>query len=624
VVEDGCFGCLRRPGVVVAGHGVQQFCTGIQVETDRTLLDQAGAEVDVAEQPPLGGLPKPGTRGQLDRAPDVVDEGRGDQQIGAQPRVQLAELAADRGDADRVLEQAAGVVVVSVWGGRQGAQPSPDLCVVENARDRVPQPLVGDLTGEELEETLEFVGVAAHCRSKLGRILVRRSLDRTHLELKPVVIALDATEDANGVALAEAGIEQIDVVPDPAFDAPTRIDELEREVGGAGPCAQPPLARDCVDAFHDPVLGQLGDRAHVESLGLEAAARVTSVAVVKPFRPLRYRERRSGPLRDLVAPPYDVISAEMRERYLAKSPYNVVHVTLPDDEEDAARALAEWEADRVLARDPDASLWWLAQDYSGPDGIARRRDGLVGALRVEPYDAGVVLPHERTHAGPKEGRLRLLRATRTHVEPIFLLYEGRLDGPTGDPLVDVELDGVRSRLWRLEGETPGALAETPLVIADGHHRYETALAFHEEDGTEASAWMPVVIVPTRQEGLTIFPTHRIAARTKPLPPLEPSSNGDDRAIAEVYTRSGSGYLRGKPGELDVDLVARFASDVGYTPSADEARAAVDAGEAEAAFLLRPPTVEQVAAAAKAGRTMPQKTTFFYPKLTSGLFFLPLD
>jgi Protein of unknown function (DUF1015) len=210
------------------------------------------------------------------------------------------------------------------------------------------------------------------------------------------------------------------------------------------------------------------------------------------------------------------------------------------------------------------------------------------------------------------------------VEPIFLLYEGRLAGPAGEPLADVELDGVRSRLWRMDDEPPPALADSPLLIADGHHRYETALAFHVEDGTEASAWLPVVIVPTRQDGLTIFPTHRIAARTKPLPPLEPSSNGDDRAVAEVYTRSGTGYLRGEPGELDAELVARYAADVGYTPSADEARAAVDAGEAEAAFLLRPPTVEQVAAVAKAGRTMPQKSTFFYPKLTSGLLFLPLD
>ncbi|HEY1368288.1 MAG TPA: DUF1015 domain-containing protein [Gaiellaceae bacterium] len=348
------------------------------------------------------------------------------------------------------------------------------------------------------------------------------------------------------------------------------------------------------------------------------------MADVKPFRALRYDERRAGPLDELVAPPYDVISAEARERYLTRSPYNVVHVTLPDDEADAARALAVWEADGVLVRDAEPALWWLAQDYTGPDGIARRRDGLVAALRVEPYEAGVVLPHERTHAGPKEGRLRLLRATRTHVEPIFLLYEGSLAGPEREPDVDVELDGVRSRLWRLDDEAPTVPADAPLLIADGHHRYETALAFHAEDGTEASAWLPVVVVPTRQDGLTIFPTHRIATRTKPLPPLETSSNGDDRALAEVYTRSGSGFLRGNPGELDAELVDRYAAEVGYTPSADEARAAVDAGDAEAAFLLRPPTVEQVAAVAKAGRTMPQKSTFFYPKLTSGLFFLPLD
>ncbi|HEY7691073.1 MAG TPA: DUF1015 domain-containing protein [Gaiellaceae bacterium] len=348
------------------------------------------------------------------------------------------------------------------------------------------------------------------------------------------------------------------------------------------------------------------------------------MAALKPFRALRYDERRAGPLQELVAPPYDVISADARERYLTKSPYNVVHVTLPDDEAAAARALADWQAEGVLARDPEATLWWLAQDYTGPDGVARRRDGLVAALRIEPYEAGVVLPHERTHAGPKEGRLRLLRATRTHVEPIFLLYEGALAAPRGEPETDVELDGVRSRLWRLDDEVPPALADAPLLIADGHHRYETALAFHAEDGTEASAWLPVVVVPTRQDGLTIFPTHRIAVRTKPLPPLETSSNGDDRAVAEVYTRSGTGYLRGEPGELDAELVARYAAEVGYTPYADEARAAVDAGDAEAAFLLRAPTVEQVAAVAKAGRTMPQKSTFFYPKLTSGLFFLPLE
>ena len=215
------------------------------------------------------------------------------------------------------------------------------------------------------------------------------------------------------------------------------------------------------------------------------------MAVVKPFHALRYDERRAGSLATLVAPPYDVISPEEREVYAARSPFNVVHVTLPEDETAAAEALSKWEREGVLARD-EPSLWWLAQDYTGPDGGSRRRDGLVAALRVEPYGTGAVLPHERTHAGPKEGRLRLLRATRTHVEPIFLLYEGAFAGGEGDPEVDVELDGVRSRLWRVDGEAPAELAGASLLIADGHHRYETALAFHEEDGTEASAWMPVV------------------------------------------------------------------------------------------------------------------------------------
>ena len=290
---------------------------------------------------------------------------------------------------------------------------------------------------------------------------------------------------------------------------------------------------------------------------------------------------------------------------------------------EAARLFEEWQAEGALVRDDEPALWWLAQDYTGPDGVARRRGGLVGALRLEPYSAGVVLPHERTHAGPKEGRLRLLEATRTHVEPILLLYGGASQGRTASPALEVELDGVRSRLWRLQDDPPPELADASLLIADGHHRYETALAFHEEDGTEASAWLPVVIVPTEQEGLTIFPTHRVALRLRELPPLAPApANGEP--YVEVYTRGGSGYLVGEEGELDAELVGRYAEEVRYTPSADEARAAVDSGEAEAAFLLRPPTVEQVAAVAAAGRTMPQKSTYFYPKLTSGLFFLPVD
>jgi uncharacterized protein (DUF1015 family) len=355
------------------------------------------------------------------------------------------------------------------------------------------------------------------------------------------------------------------------------------------------------------------------------------VAEVKPFPAVRYDERRAGPLEALVAPPYDVISPEERERYLAASPYNVVHLTLPDDETQAGALWQQWLADGVLARDAEPSLWWLSQDYVGPDGIARTRDGLVAALRLEPYDAGVVLPHERTHAGPKEGLLRLLRALRARVEPIFLLYDGALSRPGGKPLLEVELQGVRNRLWRVQGGPPAQLADARLLIADGHHRYETALAFHAEDGTKESAWMLVVIVATEQAGLTIFPTHRLARSVDSFAGEEAGSVEEafarlpaDRAAAVLYRGGRASILTGEPGELDAALVERLRpGGVSYTPVREEALAAVDSGEAEAAFLLRPVTIEQVRAVAERGETMPQKSTFFYPKLPSGLLFMRL-
>ncbi len=153
------------------------------------------------------------------------------------------------------------------------------------------------------------------------------------------------------------------------------------------------------------------------------------VARVRAFNAVCYDEAMAGPLETLIAPPYDVLDAEQRDRYLAESPYNVVHLTLPDDEQRAANLWRDWLEEGVLVRDDEPALWWLEQDYVGPDGVERTRGGLVCALHVEPYSAGVVLPHELTHAGPKEGRMRLLRALRAHVEPLFFLYEGPLAGP---------------------------------------------------------------------------------------------------------------------------------------------------------------------------------------------------
>src|SRR5882672_901454 len=194
------------------------------------------------------------------------------------------------------------------------------------------------------------------------------------------------------------------------------------------------------------------------------------MAEVKPFRAERYDESTAGPLERLVAPPYDVISPEQRDEYLARSPYNVVHLTLPDDEAQAGRDLTTWREQGVLARETKPVYWLLSQDYVGPDGVSRTRSGLVASLRAEPYESRSVLPHERTHRGPKEGRLRLLREVRAQLEPIFLLYEGGAPFELPSGPAELELEGAQ--LWRLRDDSIAeAFADRRLLIADGHHRY---------------------------------------------------------------------------------------------------------------------------------------------------------
>ena len=344
------------------------------------------------------------------------------------------------------------------------------------------------------------------------------------------------------------------------------------------------------------------------------------MADVRPFRALRY----SVPdLEAVVAPPYDVISDEQRQEYLARDPHNVVHLTLPDDAEQAGRDLAAWRGEGVLVRDAEPSYWWLSQDYVGPDGVARTRQGFVAALRAQPYEDRVILPHERTHAGPKEGRLRLLRATRTQLEPLFFLWDGTIEV---DGLGEPDLQSGGDKLWRLDAEFGDALTEelrdAQLLIADGHHRYETTLAFGE------SPWLLAVIVPTDQEGLTIFPTHRVAQSVNGVRGTPIDRPGDALPGLVLY-RQGRYELIDEPDPdehlLDPDVVDLLAPEgVTYTPSASEAIAAVDSGEAEAAFLLRPTRIEDVWDVARRGEVMPQKSTFFYPKLTSGLLFFPID
>ncbi len=271
-----------------------------------------------------------------------------------------------------------------------------------------------------------------------------------------------------------------------------------------------------------------------------------------------------------------------------------------------------------MLAEAEPGVWWVAQDYVGPDGVARTREGFAASVPVTPYSAGEVLPHERTHAGPKEGRLRLLRATRTQLEPIFLLYDADpvLERPGGEPELDVDESGVRTRAWHLPS---GEIAiDTPLLIADGHHRYETAVAFREEDPSATHTF--AILVSARAPGVEIFPTHRVVEGVGDVPGEEVPVPG-----AGVTLYRGGRYTH---VDTDDDFGPRVVESfnprgVSYTAYADEAVAAVDRGDAAAAFLLQPVTVEQVSRFAHAGETMPQKSTFFFPKLTSGVLFHPV-
>ena len=290
----------------------------------------------------------------------------------------------------------------------------------------------------------------------------------------------------------------------------------------------------------------------------------------------------------------------------------------------------------MLSDEPEPGYWWLSQDYVGPDGVARTREGLVAALRAEPYENRVVLPHERTHRGPKEGRLRLLRETRAQLEPLFFLYAGEPPAARPGREPDIEVEGAR--LWRLpENGLTDAFTDRQLLIADGHHRYETALAYHEEAGTPESAYVLAVLVSLDDPGLMIFPTHRVFERepaaelpteerladpAAALQALEQVPPG--RAAAVLYRNDGA-ELAVDGDELDVRLVDRLGHEgISYTPDWQEAVRAVDSGDAAVAVLMRPTRIEDVFAVAERGETMPQKSTYFYPKLVSGLLLLPLD
>jgi uncharacterized protein (DUF1015 family) len=415
------------------------------------------------------------------------------------------------------------------------------------------------------------------------------------------------------------------------------------------------------------------------------------MAEIQPVRALRYDPGTTDGLQNVVAPPYDVIDAEQRAELAGRSPYNIVAIDLPEGGEDrydrAAELLRTWQTEGAIVQDEEPALWTLSQDYTGPDGRHRIRQGFFARVRVEDYGPGRIRPHERTHPGPKEDRLRLTRATRANLSPIFSLYSD----PSGEAwaaLADAapwaqttDDDGTVNRLGRTTGpqaiETvQRVLAGTELLIADGHHRYETARVYAEEVGGEgAHRYVMMCLVALQDPGLTVFPTHRLVnhldsskqealARTlrrdftieelSSTDQLAPPA-GDivrigyidahfkrpfmltlsDPAIADAaladhassYRRLDTAVLealviKGALGMTEDDI--DHLNGLGYARDFAQALQLIETGSYDAAFFMAPTPIERVHEVAAAGESMPPKSTYFFPKVPTGLLFNPLD
>jgi uncharacterized protein (DUF1015 family) len=418
------------------------------------------------------------------------------------------------------------------------------------------------------------------------------------------------------------------------------------------------------------------------------------MAEIQPLRALHYDLAKAGSLADVTAPPYDVIDADQRAALLARSPYNVVAIDLPEDGDDryagAAALLESWQLEGVLVRDRTPAIWAHTQEYIGPDGSRLTRHGFFCRVRIEEYGPGRIRPHERTHPGPKEDRLRLTRATRTNISPIFSLYSdptqvawSALEPATKrSPWGEVtDSDGTVHRVWRVQdpqviAAVQEATADAELLIADGHHRYETMQTYADELGGEGEhRYILMCLVALEDPGLTVFPTHRVLSglndgrrdalalalqrdfeisevpieQIAPPPGPGPLRLGyidardlrpsrltlKDQAIADAalpgrspaYRQLDTGVLeavllKGALGLSDEDI-SHF-NGLFYARDVAEALAMVRSHEYDAALLVRPTPVAQVRDIAAAGENMPPKSTYFYPKLLTGLLFNPLS
>jgi uncharacterized protein (DUF1015 family) len=426
------------------------------------------------------------------------------------------------------------------------------------------------------------------------------------------------------------------------------------------------------------------------------------MAEVLPFKALHYDLGKVGSLDAVAAPPYDVIDAPQRAALLRRSPYNAVAIDLPkpfdpadpdsdpsgDPYAEAAARIGQWRAEGALLQDEAPSLWALTQDYTAPDGNNYSRNGLLVRVRVEDYESGTVRPHERTHPGPLLDRLELTRATGYNLSPIFslstedawpLVAPSLPDEPWGEARDE---DGTVNRLWKVEDPAvhqpvTECLADAQLLIADGHHRYETARAFRDEVGGEGPHnYTLMSLTGLDDPGLTVFPTHRLLSGFAEDPgkqqrlgnglrelfetgevsreELDPAGEegvgvfglydsfhkrafrlrlknaGEvDRRLEgkpEAYRRLDSAILetlvlKGLVGMSDHDIDERDGLE--YAKSVPAALAMVDEGDYDVAFIQRGVPVEQVKAICNTDTVMPPKSTFFFPKVMTGFAFNPV-
>ena len=394
----------------------------------------------------------------------------------------------------------------------------------------------------------------------------------------------------------------------------------------------------------------------------------------EPFAGVRYAP--TVDLDSVVAPPYDVISPEERAALVARSPHNCVQVELPADEpgagrdrfEQAAHLLDLWRSEGVLVDDDRPGFYVCRMSFTDEAGHPRATTGVVGALELAPPGEGDVLPHERTMPKPKGERLDLQRACRANLSPVWGLSMAsglsKLIEPSGAPVGRcTDADGVVHELWRLDdgraAEVTAAVAGEPVVLADGHHRYETGLNYRAERRA-ATGDVPgdydlimAYVVELNDEQLSVRAIHRLItglpagfdvpgafARHFELTGAGPVDAAivtrmEEAGSLVLVTPDGGWLARPRPAtldsaeadlasaRLDVALAALPAHEVTYQHGVGNVTAAVDAGRAQAGVLLRPASVEVIGLTARARRRMPPKTTFFYPKPRTGLVFRPV-